>query len=95
MGDLNKYKNKKSKGSKGWKRRHNLGRLRLLHFSGDDIFIFPTACSPRDVILLNLKLTIAPERLGVLHSFFTGENYIQTKKWRLKKVTYASGVPSP
>jgi len=78
MGDLNKYKNKKSKGSKGQKRRQNLGSLSLLYFSGDDVFMFfPTACSPRDVILLNLKLTITPERLDVVHSFFfTGENYL-------------------
>lgn len=80
------------------KRRQNLGRLRLLYFSRDGIFMFfPTACSPRDVIL-NLKLTIAPERLGVLHSFFIiffpGENSLQPKKMDVK-VIYVTGVPLP
>lgn len=38
---------------------------------------FLTACSPRVAALLNLKSTIAPERFGVLHSFFTGANYVE------------------
>lgn len=97
IGVLNKYKN--TKNQRAVRARKEDWTLAGWGYciSQEIIYscFFPIACGVRDVILLNLKLTIALERLGVPHSVFAGRNYLQTNKWILKEITCINGVPLP